>query len=135
MARWRRCIQHYPAIGLLLVVTLVVQLLFQLRFHLHHDPNPQSQGHEHVIDFHVLVDDHETDHNGQENVHELKSAPDAIVKKFLGGDTGFLFSVCLLLLFPVVIIAINRQWSLPRNSVIHSLYYGLAPPLRAPPAL
>lgn len=134
MATWKKYIYRNQPITWLLIMALVVQLLFQLHFHLHHTDIPVSQEHEHVIDSHALIDGHTDEfspNNG--NIHELKSTPDRIVKSNLDHSPSFIVFALFFTLFPAVLIVINRSWFSHKNHIIYKLYYELAPPLRAPP--
>lgn len=126
-------IQRSRSIGCLLIGALMIQLFTPLHIHLRHTDAPQSHGHEHVMDFHVMTDGHATGHGMDENAHELQSTPEALVKKSMDRDSGLVLAFCLLILFPLLSAVGNRQWTLPQNTSPHRLYYGLAPPLRAPP--
>jgi hypothetical protein len=135
MSIWRNCFKRYRAISWLLVTALLIQMLFPLSFHLHHDVSPVTAGHDHVIDSHLLSDSQLTEHHADEDTQELKTAMDAILKQSM--DTGFVFIlfVCLLTQLATVLPIVNRLWQTARNSYSHFFYYDLAPPLRAPPAI
>lgn len=130
----RKHVSHNQAIAWLLVIALTMQLLFQLQFHLHQTDISDSFVHDHRVDFHEVTDKHKTDHLTDGNTLELKSTPDSIVKTSLDSSLNFIIFVFLLLILPVSLTVINRQWSFTRSTIIHNLYYGLAPPLRAPPS-
>ncbi len=134
MSSWRKYIYRYQTVSWLLMMALVVQLSFQLHFHLHHTEVPISQEHEHVMDSHALIDGHTDDlptTNG--NIHELNTSPEGIVKSNLDHSPSFIVFVLIFTLFPTALIVINRQWSLHQNYFHYKSYYGLVPPLRAPP--
>ena len=66
---FRKYIQGYQTISWLLIAALVIQLLVQLQFHLHHDDDLQELlGQDHVIDYHLFTDDHPADDQTDENV-------------------------------------------------------------------
>jgi hypothetical protein len=127
-------IKRSRALGCLLVAALLIQLFTQLHVHLRHTDSPPSHGHEHVIDFHVLTDGHAVEHATGDGTHELESTPDALVKKSLDRDSGLVLAFGLIILLPLLASVGSRLWTLPQNISLHKLYYGLAPPLRAPPA-
>jgi len=127
-------IQRAQAIGCLLVAALLIQLFTQLHMHLRHTDTAPSHGHEHVMDFHVLTDSHAVEHATDDGAHELESTPDALIKKSLDRDNGLVLAFGLLILLPLFSSVRIRQRLLPQNISLHQLYYGLAPPLRAPPA-
>jgi len=127
-------IQRVRTIGGLLVAALLIQLFTQLHIHLRHTDAPSSHGHEHVMDFHILTDGHAAAHAMDEGTHELESTPDALVKKSLDRDSGLVLAFGLIILLPLLASVGCRQWTLPQTISLHKLYFGLAPPLRAPPA-
>lgn len=135
MKSLRAGILRHQIINRLLIAALLVQVLLPMHFHLHHDADPGVQGHKHVVDSHVLIDSKATEHLADGETHTLKSTPDAIAKHKT--DTGVIFAlmVCLLVLLPLALLMVNRQWRDIREFVHHSFYYYLAPPLRAPPAV
>jgi pheromone shutdown protein TraB len=135
MSIWRNCFKRYRAISWVVVTALLIQMLFPLSFHLHHDVSPVTAGHDHVIDSHLLSDNQVTEHLADEDTQELKTTMEAIVKQ--GVDTGlvFILFVCLLTLMSTVLPIVNHLWQTARNSFSHFFYYVLAPPLRAPPAI
>ena len=135
MSIWSNCFKRNRAISWLLVAALLVQMLFPLTFHLHHDISPVTAGHDHVIDSHLLFDSQVIEHLAVEDTQELKTAMEAFVKQ--STDTGFvlILFVCLLTLLATVLPIVNRLWQTARNSFSHFFYYDLAPPLRAPPAI
>lgn len=135
MKSWRKQINSSYMISWLLVIMLVIQLFFQLQFHLHHSDTTNLNAHDHVIDFHVLADIHEIDHLTQGNAHELNSTPDGIAKKSLDSNFIFILSLCLLILFHITRCITIQKSALFRNPIIRNIYYDLAPPLRAPPAI
>jgi len=126
-------VQRSRSIGCLLIGAVIIQLFTQLHIHLRHTDSPQSIGHKHVMDFHIMTDGHATEHAKDEGTHELQSTPDALTKKSLDRDTGLVLAFCLLLLLPVLSSVGKSQWTLPQTTSLLKLYYGLAPPLRAPP--
>ena len=134
MSNWRNHIKHYRASSWLLVAVLLVQTVFPIHFHLHHSDNTVPQDHEHVIDSHLLNDSQATEHHVDEDAHALKTSPDVIAKQ--NTDTGFVFTlaVCLIALFTLVPPLLVHHWRRAQNFVRYSLYYCLAPPLRAPPS-
>lgn len=111
----------------------MIQVFTQLHVHLRHTDAPQSHGHEHVMDYHVMTDGLVTEHAMDESSHELQTTPDALVKKSMDQDSGFILALCLIILFPLLLTTINRLWTLAQNTSLHKPYNGLAPPLRAPP--
>ena len=62
MTYWKRRIRGNRSICWLLVCTLIVQLIVQLRLHVHHDVQA-ARGHDHLIDYHnMLADNPASDH-------------------------------------------------------------------------
>lgn len=132
---WRNYFKRNRVISWLLVTALLVQILFPLSFHLHHDVSPVTAGHDHVIDSHLLFDSQVIEHLAVEDTHELKTAMETIVKQSTDTDFVFLLFACLLTLLASILPIVNRLWQTARNSFSHFFYYDLAPPLRAPPAI
>ena len=135
MSDWRNCIKHYRASSWLLVAILFVQIVFPLHFHMHHDDKANSQEHVHIIDSHLITDQQEPGHHADENAHTLKTSPDVIAKQ--SADTSFviILTVGLMSLFSLVLPLLVHHWRRAQNFVPYSLYYRLAPPLRAPPSI
>jgi hypothetical protein len=118
--------QHYQAASLVFIAMLFIQLMSQLHLHLRHVDTQTSDHHEHVIDYHVLGEHHASDHMLDRNT-------DVLVKKTADRDPGLVLGICLTVLLPWLAAVLNRQWQVPRSISIHHVYFGLAPPLRAPP--
>jgi hypothetical protein len=136
MEIWRNYIRNHKAICWLLVSALILQLLIQLQFHLHHeDPQQIITDQAHVVDYHLFTDSHSEGHPDHENTHEFKSTPDVIVKKSIDTNFSIVLAGCLLLLITLNLLVRKQQWLLPKNHLTHNLYYGLAPPSRGPPAI
>lgn len=133
MVSWQKAVKPCQAKSWLLIIMVSVQLFTQSHFHLHH---VNSDKHVHAVDLHLLSDNHSGTQHGHDNTHELKSAPDILIKKnpVLDNASVFVLSVFLFVLFSVRLTDINRYWSSPQYLYPINLYYGLSPPLRAPPA-
>ena len=130
MTTQRKVTNLHQVLGWILILALSVQVMSRLAFHLHH---VDSNEHTHIIDVHLVSDSHANNHLSHESTHEIKIAPDVIVKKNHDNGTVFTLSVFLFILFPITLTIINRRWSLSRNIHRFIFYYGLSPPLRAPP--
>jgi hypothetical protein len=136
MSSWRKAIKYYPIANWGLIIALVIQLLLQMQFHLHHDNDasePHRPGHHHDVDYHYVAGEHAVDQQEHGDIHVLKSMPDTILKKIFENNSLIILAVCLLLLVPLLLKRKRHTWFLPTNEIFRSLYYGLAPPLRAPP--
>jgi hypothetical protein len=131
----REYINRHKAISWVLLAVLLVQIIFPLHFHLHHDTNSEINGHQHIVDSHVLTDTQGTQHLADEDTHIIKTTPDVISKQ--NTDTGFDFVllVSLLIVLSIVPLIISRLRQTIENSFRSFYYYDLAPPLRAPPAI
>ena len=134
MKLWRKFILDYPVISWVLILAFLLQLLMQLHFHLHHDEQVANLDHDHVVDIHLLVEDHPVDHPAHDNAHEITSTPDVIGIKNLNNDFPFVLFTFLVLITTVFLAIINRWWSYDKIKYINNQYFGLAPPSRAPPA-
>lgn len=135
MRYWIKMIQSKQFLCWLLVFAIVIQLTSVLHFHLHHVDVPEPHGHHHLIDLHTLADGHKTDVLAHIDSQEFKTTLGGIVKKNLDSNLILAVAVFLLLILPVNLLANKPVWSLSRHLVFRNLYYGLAPPLRAPPAV
>ena len=132
MGSFRKIITQRQTFSWLLVSALILQLVVQVQFHLHHDEITLD---DHVIDYHIVTDAHPDDHPSHENTHEFKSTPDVILKKNISPESLFLPVVFLFLLVSVIQFCGFISY-IPRQSKIYRyLYYGLAPPTRAPPSI
>ena len=137
MECWRKYLLEHKFISWILIFSLVLQFLIQLQIHAHHvDHSSLSSGNEHIIDYHVITDNHDSDeHSGNEGIHELKSTPDFILKKTLDHDFDF-SQIVFLLTFVIVPQTTEKNfWITTENHLIRNLYYGLSPPTRGPPSL
>jgi len=135
MNYWKKLVKRQRLFCWLLVFAVVFQLTSVMHYHLHHVDVSEPHGHHHLIDLHTLEDGHKTDVLAHIDTQEFKTTLGGIVKKSLDSNLIFAVAVFLLLILPVILIANSRLWSLTRNSVYRNLYYALAPPLRAPPAV
>lgn len=137
MGCWRKYLLEHKIISWMLIFSLVLQFLIQLQIHAHHaDHSSLSPGNGHIIDYHVITDNHDSDeHSDHEGTHELKSTPDFILKKTLDRDFNFSQIVFFLTFVIVPEVTGNNFWLIPKSHLIHNLYYGLSPPTRAPPSL
>ena len=137
MGSWRKYLLKHQSISWILILSLVLQFLIQLQIHAHHvDHSSLSSGNEHIIDYHVITDNHDSDeHSGHEGTHELKSTPYFILKKTLDRDFNFSQIVFILTFVIIPQVAGNNFWLFPDNQIIRNLYYGLSPPTRGPPSL
>jgi len=131
----RKYIKRYRNISWLLVVALLLQVLFPLHYHLHHDASPLTQNYEHVVHSHSIDDSKVTEHITLTDIHELKITPDVVAKQDTNNGFTITLFICLLILLPAALTFINRLWLATRNNFIRYFYYDLAPPLRAPPAV
>lgn len=129
----RTCIQRYGVISWLLLAVLLLQLMFPLHFHLHHEVDAGEHGHAHVIDAHLPTDD-ALGHHLDEGAETFKVTPDIILKKNMDSSFGFALFACLIILLPAILAVRSRLWRASGDLHYHFLYYDLAPPLRAPPA-
>lgn len=137
MGSWRKFLHEHKYFSWLLIFALVLQFLIQLQIHAHHvDHSHSIAGNDHIIDYHIITDDHSSDeHSGNEGIHELKSTPDFILKKSLDWDFNYLL-VALVLVFVIVPQVSRIKYRLvPENKLVHNLYFGLSPPVRGPPSI
>jgi hypothetical protein len=136
MAKWRKYIQARKAICLVLIIALVLQFLVQLQAHVHHDDHADALAvDDHVIDYHLITDQHSDETSSSEEVHELKTTPDFILKKTLDRDFSSLFLGLFLILVIITQVGSKPIWFLSKDKLIHNFYYGLAPPSRSPPVI
>lgn len=130
----RKYFNRYLAVSWLVLAVLLIQIVFPLYFHLHHDLNAEAGEHVHIIDSHLLTDKQASEHLADEDTRILKTTPDVINKQ--NTDTGFVIALmlCLLIVLAVKRPLVIRLRQLKQNNHCHFFYYDLAPPLRAPPA-
>lgn len=117
----------------LVALALLVQLLFPLNFHMHHNADNSSQGHHHSIDFHAMNDGVANEHLADQDAVEININQDIFTKKDGDRGTGFLFLTFILMLLPVIVHIINRWRLAGKTFFARYIYYSLSPPLRAPP--
>ena len=134
MRAFREIIRQYRGIAWLLSTALVLHLICQLQFHLHHGDNDFGEE-DHLIDYHIVTDTHPVGHPSHEDTHELKSTPDVILKKNISPESIYLPVAFLLLLISAIELRRSVSNIPHRNKLYRYQYYGLAPPTRAPPAI
>jgi len=135
MRYWNKRVQRQQLFCWLLVFAIVLQLTSVLNFHLHHVDVPEPHGHHHHIDQHSLGDGHKTDVLAHIDSQEFKTTFGGIIQKNLDSNLMLAIAVFLLLILPVIVIENHRLWLITHSPVFRNLYYGLSPPLRAPPAV
>lgn len=132
MSNWKKRLFNHQALHWVLMISLSIQLMGQLHLHEHHVTSPV---HDHVVDYHMVADDHNDGHFEHANTHEINSSALVIVKKLFDTNSYSIFYACLLLLLFSVNPGVIR-WK-PVYSHVSSInqYYALSPPLRAPPVI
>ncbi len=134
MSGWKYNFQVRQAICLVLVFAIFLQFMVQLQAHVHHveDANVVTED-DHVIDYHLIIDKHAHEPSSSDEIHELKTTPDIILKKSLDRDLSFLFAILFILVVSIAQVRCKPIWDFSKHILIHNVYYGLAPPTRAPP--
>lgn len=136
MSHWWNNLHIRKSIGLLLVFAIILQFMVQLQVHIHHEEHANVvTKDDHVIDYHMITEINSHEPSSSEDVHELKTSPDIILKKTLGLDVTFLFLILFLVVASITQVRSKPIWEYSKNKLIHKFYYSLAPPSRAPPAI
>lgn len=132
MASFREIINQHKNLYWLLIVALIMQVAFQVQLHLHHDEVTID---DHVIDYHLVTDKHQDGHASDEITHEFTSTPDLLLIKHISSESIYIPIMFLLLFISAVQFRSVVSYSPPQRKLYRYLYYGLAPPSRAPPAI
>ena len=132
MDLFRNKIQRFQFVSGLIMTALVIQLIFPVHVHMHHD-NSSVEGNSHIIDFHLQGDNQLYEHATEEGVHELDTSPYAIIKKVVNTDLLVFLAAALIIFMAIRLPAVNRYWLLARHTLncIYHTYF--RPLLRAPP--
>lgn len=119
-------------ISYLLTVTILIASIFPVQIHLHHTDTHDQTRHEHVIDSHLLFDNHDTSHAEHPSYHAVDTAPEATTKT----PHSISFDQVLITLLVITLAAAYRlagYRTLVSNFTLSSYRCYLSPPLRAPP--
>jgi len=136
MSHWRYNLQTRKTIGLVLIFAIFLQFIVQLQVHIHHENHADVVTHnDHVIDYHMVTEINSHEPSSSDEVHELKTSPDIILKKSLDQYFTLLVSVLFLIAASIIQTRSKPIWEFLKNKFIHNFYYSLAPPSRAPPVI
>jgi hypothetical protein len=119
---------------MVMIAALLIQIILPLQFHLHHGEEPQGKGHEHVLDYHLIIDEQISDHEQNHDAHKINLSKDLLTKK--DGDNRLSFYFIASLLIKISVNASPSMWSgIFYQPFSYFNYFILSPPLRAPPAV